>query len=73
MIDWTDNIKIDTNIQSVKDEQPDFIEIDWDNPILKENEKRFLITKIKGNRDILNMSNYLLFIDNKYQGRDSHK
>jgi hypothetical protein len=47
--------------------------VDWDNPELVENQKRFLIQDIKGNKDILGMSNYLVFIDDKYIGREPHK
>ena len=73
MIEWTDNIKIGSDIQFVKDCQPDFIEIDWKKPESYKNETYYLITKIKGSRDILNMSHFLVFIDGKYQGRKSHK
>ena len=72
-IDWSDNIKKGTNIQKVKEDQPDFVTIDWSNPDTLKNQIRFPITKIKGSNDVLGMSHYLVFIDNKYEGRESHK
>ena len=44
------------------------LEIDWDNQDTVDNQVYFEITGIKRNRDILDMSNYLVFADNKYQG-----
>jgi hypothetical protein len=70
---WADNIKVGTDIQTVKNSKPDFIEINWNQPDTFDNKICYLITKIKGNRDILGMSNYLVFTDNKYQGRRPHK
>ena len=72
-INWADNLKKEQNLKDVQNEQPDFIEIDWKNPQIIDNQKWYLITKIKGNRDILRMSHYLVFIDNKYQYRESKK
>ena len=72
-IDWMDNIQVGTDIQTIKDSQPDFIEIAWDKPDTFNNELRYAIIEIKGNRDILNMSHYLSFSDDKYLGRSSHK
>jgi hypothetical protein len=73
MIEWTDTIKIGTEIQIVKKNQPNFIEISWKNPLKIENEIFYEISKIEGNNDILSMSNFLIFIDGKYQGRKSIK
>ena len=72
-IKWADNLETELNIKDVKKQQPDFIEIDWENPRTIDNQKLYLITKIKGNRDILGMSHYLVFIENKYQYRESKK
>jgi hypothetical protein len=72
-IKWADEIEIGTDIKTIKNNQPEFIEIDWNKPNIVETETRYLITKIKGNPDILSMSHYLVFINNKYQGRDVHK
>lgn len=72
-IDWMDNIELGTRLEDVKTNQPDFIEIDWNKPDTLDNELRFRIKKIKGNNDILNMDHYLVFSDNKYTGRESHK
>lgn len=66
-------IEIDTNIKNIQNSQPEYIEIDWEHPQVFKNEKWFLITEIKGNNDVLGMSHYLVFIDNKYQGRESKK
>ena len=72
-IKWADEIKIGTGLKTIKNNQPEFIEIDWNKPNKVETETRYLITKIKGNRDILAMSHYLVFINNKYQGRETKK
>ena len=73
MIDWTGSIPQGTSIDSVKQIQPEFLEIDWGNPKIFSDETRYYITKIKYNHDMLNMENYLSFVDNKYQGRFAHK
>ena len=72
-IEWADNIKVGTDIQLVKNATPDFIEINLSKPDTLDSEICYLITKIKGNRDILRMSNYLAYTGNKYQGRRPHK
>jgi len=72
-IEWTDNLEAGINIENVKKFQSDFIEIDWENPQIINNEKWFLITKIKGNKDILEMSIYLVFVENYYLGREIKK
>jgi hypothetical protein len=72
-VKWTDNIKIGTDIQTVKNNQPDFLEIDWAKPDTIGIESFYLIKKIKGNKDVLAMSNYLVFTNGKYQGRKAHK
>jgi hypothetical protein len=72
-IEWADNIKVGTDIQAVKNSQPDFLEIAWDKPDKLENELFYEITEIKGGHDHLNMQHFLIFIDNKYQGRRPHK
>ncbi len=73
MIHWTSSIPRGTSIDSIKNIQPDFLEIDWNDPEIYESETRYSITKIKNNRDILQMANYLSFVDNKYVGRFAHK
>lgn len=72
-IRWADNIKIGTDIQTVKNNQPDFIEIGWSKPDTIGNEVIYLITRIKGSTDVLKMTHHLVFVDNKYQGRRPHK
>lgn len=73
MIDWTTKIKVGTEIQVVKNNQPHYIEIEWKKPDTLGKEVQYLIAKIKGNRDVLGMSNYLVFKEGKYQGRRPHK
>jgi len=72
-IDWIDNLQVGANIQTIKNNQPDFIKIAWDKPDTLNNEFRYAITEIKGNRDILNMQHFLVFSDDKYVGRSFHK
>ena len=67
------NIPQGTSIDSVKQIQPDFIEIDRSNPVKSDSETRYIITKIKNSNDALQMENYLSFMDNKYQARFTHK
>ena len=66
------NIEPGTSLEEVKKLQPDFVKIDWDNPDTVANEVRFWVTEIKGNKDMLAMSHLLVFVDNKYSGRESH-
>ena len=73
MIDWTSNIPKGISVDSVKKLQPDYLEIDWNNPEKFDDETRYIITKIKNNYDPLHMENYLSFIHNKYEGRFAHK
>ena len=72
-INWLDKIEEQETIETVKNTQPDFIEINWENPIIIDNETRYEIIKIKGNSDPLEMQHFLVFIDGKYYGRDSKK
>ena len=67
-IEWADNIEKGTSLKKVKVNQPDFFKVDWDNPELVGDEKRFLIQDIKGNKDILGTGNSLVFFDDKYVG-----
>lgn len=71
-IEWADNINKGTDIETVKKSQPSFVKISWKKPLIIEDEKLYEI-EIVNNRDFLNMSNFLVFIDNKYQGRESKK
>lgn len=73
MINWTSTIPTGASLDSVKKNQPDFIEIDWDSPMVIDSVKNYLITKIKNNNDPLRMVNYISFINDKYQGRFAHK
>ena len=72
-IHWMDNLESELNIKDVQNEQPDYIEIDWENPLIVDDQKWYIISRIKGNNDILGMSHYLVFVENKYQYRESKK
>jgi len=72
-IEWADNLENELNIKDVQNKQPDYVEIDWENPQIVDNQKWYLITKIKGNNDVLGMSHYLVFVEDKYQYRESKK
>ena len=72
-IDWMDNIELGTSLNEVKIHQPDFVKINWDKPDTLDNQVHFWVTEIKGNKDMLAMSHLLVFVDNKYTGRESHK
>ena len=72
-IHWIDNIKKGTEVSIVKSNQPDFVIVNWDKPDTIDNLVRYSVTKIKGNKDILRMTHYLVFSDGKFQGRQSKK
>ena len=72
-IAWIDNIEFKTDIEVVKKSQPNFVEIDWGNPEKKDNENWYYVINIKGSNDPLGMSHQLIFIDNKFDRRESHK
>jgi len=72
-IHWTDNLESDLTIEDVKKSQPDFIEVDWENPQSIDNQHWYMITKIKGNHDLLGMTHFLVFVDDKYQYRETKK
>jgi len=71
-IQWADDINKGTDIETVKKSQPSFVKISWEKPLVIEDEKLYEI-EIVNNYDALSMSNFLVFIDNKYQGRESKK
>lgn len=69
MILWANEIPKGTDINIVKKSQPDFIAIDWQKPDTLLGYKHYKIIKIQGNRDVLNMSYFLLFShEGKYKG-----
>jgi hypothetical protein len=72
-IHWMDSIKPGTSLEDVKNDQPDFVSINWSKPDTVAGELRFRIDKIKGNNDVLAMEHYLIFRDNKFQERTSYK
>ncbi len=72
-IEWVDTLEQGISIENVQNIQPNYIEIDWKTPQIFNNQKWYLITKIKGNNDMLSMSNYLVFVNDRYQERISKK
>ena len=72
-IHWMDNIPLGSAVGEVQLRQPDFVEIDWNNPDTVNGAVRFSIRKIKGSSDVLKMEHYLFFINDQYQGRLSRK
>ena len=63
-IDWGHNIERGTPMDSVKAQEPDFLRVDWENPIGSDStdtEIWYEITYIKRNRDMLGMRYFLAF------------
>ena len=72
-IHWIDSIKIGTDISTVRTNQPDFVAIAWDTPDTIGPSIRYKVTEIKGDKDILKMTYFLVFSQDKFQGRQSKK
>lgn len=72
-IEWADSLEAQLSLTEVQKLQPDFVVIDWENPIVNDTEKWYLISKIKGNIDMVSISNYLVFINDKFQYREARK
>ncbi|PJB16115.1 MAG: hypothetical protein CO118_01050 [Flavobacteriales bacterium CG_4_9_14_3_um_filter_32_8] len=71
---WFNNIKEGTTITDVKESQPDFITINWENPdTLEENYLRYYIEEINGSKDLLNMDYFIEFKNGKFRGAFTHK
>ena len=71
---WIDNIPLSTDITKVKACQPSYVIIDWKNPrIYNDSTYAYKIEKIRGSDDVLNMSHYLIFRNNKFLTRQSKK
>jgi len=74
MLDWSSSIPAGSDIEKVKRDQPEFLEIDWDNPDTLENGMtRYFVTEIKRNNDNLKMEYFLEFENNKFKGLFGHK
>ena len=74
MIEWYNNVPVGTELIIVKENQPDYIKINWESPVIFENGIiRYSIIKIKGDNDLLKMSYFLEFKDNKFIGQFAHK
>ena len=77
-ISWIDGIEIGETIKNVKNNQPDFLEIAWLDPLIRnesieETRYLYLIEEIDGSDDILNMQHFLVFKNGKYEGCESKK
>ena len=72
-IQWIDKIPVGTSVSNVKRTQPDFVTIEWSKPDTINQNIRYMVSKIKGSNDILNMNHYLIFQDDKFIGRRSRK
>ncbi len=73
-IDWADNLPENSSIENVKKSQPNYVIIDWENPIkISDNEKMFEVTEIKNSHDAIDMNYFLVFRNNKFQYRESKK
>jgi hypothetical protein len=68
-----DRLDTGESMEVVQESQPHFVKIDWQKPDTVEGQVRYKIIRIKGNRDLLKMEHYLVFEDNEYFGRESHK
>ncbi len=73
MITWTESIPQNSSIAWVKEHQPDYLEIDWDNPDVLDSFQLYTIRKINWTYDPLHMLNRLAFVENRYHGRWAHK
>jgi hypothetical protein len=73
MVAWSNNLEQGLDIETVKKLQPDFLEIDWESPLVINDEKWYLITEIDWNWDPLEMSNFLVFKEDRYMWRESKK
>ena len=73
MVAWADNLEEGLDIDTVKKSQPDYLEIDWESPVVIGDEKWYLITEIEGSRDLIGMQNFLIFKGDEYMGRESKK
>ncbi|WP_333694508.1 hypothetical protein [Flavobacterium sp.] len=71
-MDWADNLVVETDIETVRKSQPEFVDIDWQNPIIIDGQEYYEI-EIKNNQDILNMQNFLVFENKKYKRRETKK
>ena len=72
MLNWVEQIPIGASVEEVKKEQPNYVKINWQNPDTIDNSLRYEI-KVLRNYDILEMQNFLVFTDNKFQRRDYAK
>ncbi len=71
-MDWADNLVVETDMETVRKSQPEFVDIDWQNPIIIDGQEYYEI-EIKNNQDILNMQNFLVFENKKYKRRETKK
>jgi hypothetical protein len=72
-IHWIDSIPQGAQIDSVKQSQPSFVEIDWEHPQYFDSSKSYYVKKIKNSYDVLKMSHRLVFVNDKFKMRISKK
>ncbi len=70
---WMKTIPDNTNVAEVKKLQPHFVEIEWNSSEIIENRNYYTVVKIKGSRDVLNMTHLLIFENDQYKGFTSLK
>ncbi len=65
---WIDNIQAGTDIETVKNQQPGFVKIAWEEPESLNHLVLYEVTKIKGNFSGSGKIHYLTFAGNKFKG-----
>jgi hypothetical protein len=69
MLDWSSKIPIGTDPITVMKSQPDFLEIDWENPdTLGNGYTRYMVVEIKGHYDLFKMAYFVEFENNGFRG-----
>lgn len=72
-IEWADGLGVGMSLEDVRRALPDFMEVDWSHPQVAGDQRLYLVTRIKGSDDVLGMSHSLVFVDGRFQYRDSKK
>ena len=73
MLEWVENIPINTSIEEVKKSQPTFIKVNWEDPLIH-NDDFYYSLDFKYNNDILQMEHLLVFDKNyKFKTYSSRK
>jgi hypothetical protein len=69
---WLNNLETGTSLESIKESQPDFIEIDWNKPDTA-GYKSYYKVSVDGSTNILNKTHELVFIRGRFQGCSHHR